>query len=78
LDLLAKAKLLDERDKELALAPISLKDRISASGSAEASVFLVLPFQGVSPGKYKLTIEITESVSAQSSLLQTDLEFISP
>jgi hypothetical protein len=74
LDLLAKAKLLDENGKEFALAPIPLKNNMSAIGAAEAAIYLTLPFQQAPPGKYKLVIEVVEPVSSQSATLSTDIE----
>jgi hypothetical protein len=74
-DLLAKAKLLDEKGKEFELEPISLKNSMSAAGKAEAVVSLTLSFQNVPPAKYRLIIEIAEPASAERETLQTDLEF---
>jgi hypothetical protein len=75
-DLLAKARLLDEKGKEFALEPISLKNSMSAAGKSEAVVSLTLSFQNAPPAKYRLLIEITEPASAERGTLQTDVEFI--
>jgi len=74
LDLLANAKLLDERGKEFPLAPISLKDKVSLGGNTEAAVYITLPFQQVPPGKYKLVLQINEPLSAQSLTLTAEIE----
>ena len=72
----AKARLLDEKGKEYALGPMSLKKAMSPVGGSEAVVVLGLSFQNVPAGKYRFIIEISEAASAETAALQTDLEFI--
>jgi hypothetical protein len=48
---------------------------ISPVSPTECVVGLRLPFQNVPPGKYRLAIETTETGSAQTATIQTDLEF---
>jgi VWFA-related protein len=75
-DFAAKAKLLDEKGREFALPPISLKKVMSPAGKAEAVVALRLPFQDVPPGKYTLVIETTDAAATNATTFRTDLEFI--
>lgn len=74
-ELVAKAKLLDEKGEGLALNPIFLKKLMFPTSNSGVVVGINLEFKGVSPGKYRLFIEITELASSQSAMLQTDLEF---
>jgi VWFA-related protein len=75
MDLVARARLLDEKGERYSLAPIRLKEVLSPAGPSEVVVGLRLPFQSVQPGKYQLVIEITESGTSQSATNRADLEF---
>jgi hypothetical protein len=72
----AKTRLLDEAGKELSLPPFSLEDNSPQPDSTEATIGLNLRFKDVTPGKYRLIIEITEAKSSQTATLQTDLELV--
>jgi VWFA-related protein len=74
-DLVARARLLDEKGGAAALAPISLKNAVSPAGTGEAVVGLSLLFKGVPAGRYRLVIDLSEGASSQTAGLQTDLEF---
>ncbi len=71
-----RAKLVDEKGKEYASGLISLKQAMVLSGKSEAVVAMSLSFQNVPAGKYRLILETREASSAQSAMLQTDLEFV--
>jgi hypothetical protein len=75
-NLTAKARLVDEEEKEYALGPISLKDAVSSLGNGEAVVALSLSFSDALPGKYRLIIETTESSVAETAIARMDLEFM--
>jgi VWFA-related protein len=74
-DLVAKARLLDEKGGAAALAPISLRNAVAPAGTGEAVVGLSLPFQGVPAGRYRLIIDLSDAASSQTAVLQTDLEY---
>ena len=76
-NLVAKAKLLGEKGEEFSVPDaISLDaDTMSRTGD-EAVVGLNLPFKGVTPGKYKLVIETSDTGSSQTVKAQTDIEFV--
>jgi hypothetical protein len=76
--LTAKARMIDEKGKEYSLGTIPLKNMMSVAGNAEAAVALSLPFKDVPPGKYRLIIEASEAASAETTMLETDLELTSP
>lgn len=71
----AYAVLQDAVGKEYVTAPFSLQNNMIAAGRTEAAVSLNLAFRDVPPGKYKLIIKVTEASSAQSAMVQTDIEF---
>ena len=73
-NLAAKAKLMDEAGKEYALDPIPLKNALSLSGKTDAIIGLQLSFPNAPAGKYRLILETVESVSGESTTLQTELE----
>jgi len=75
-NLVARAKITDEQGKELALDPILMKKAISPLGNGMAAVGLALPFRNAAPGKYRLTVQITETASSASTTLQSDLEYV--
>jgi hypothetical protein len=74
--LVAKPKLVNENGKELAWPPIPIDESSSKTGDTEATIGINLPFQNAAPGKYKLLIEISETESSQSTMIQTDLELV--
>lgn len=74
-ELVARARLLDEKGGAAALAPIPLKHAVSPSGTGEAVVGLSLPFKGVPAGRYRLILDLSDAASSQTAVLQTDLEF---
>jgi VWFA-related protein len=73
--LMANAKLLSDKGKELLLSAIPLEANISRSGDA-ATVGLNLPFKDVSAGKYTLLLETSDGESPQPLTVRTDLEFV--
>jgi VWFA-related protein len=73
-ELIAKPRLLNEKGEYFALAPVPLKNLIVPAGNQQGVVLFNLPFQGVSPGKYTLMIEVADAVSAATATLQTDVE----
>jgi len=75
-NLIAAPKLLGDKGEKFELAANSLKDIALPAGPSEAVVGLRLPFANVPPGKYRLVIDLTETGSAQTATLQTELEFI--
>jgi hypothetical protein len=75
-DFVASVKLLNDKGEKYALPPIHLKEVMAPAGPAEAVVGLRLPFQNTPPGQYQLVMEITDTGSAQTTILQTDLEFV--
>jgi VWFA-related protein len=75
-DLIAKPKLLNEKGETIFLEPILLNIIISPAAGGEGGIVLSLPFRGVTPGKYKLVIEVADVVSAEAATLQTDIEFV--
>ena len=77
-NLTAKARIVDEKGKEFSVGPISLKNTMSIAGNAEAAVGLNLLFKDAPPGKYRLIIEASEAASAETTMLETDLELTSP
>jgi hypothetical protein len=48
---------------------------MSVSGNSEAAVALNLLFKDAPPGKYRLVVEVSEAASAQTAILETDLDF---
>jgi VWFA-related protein len=74
-DLVARARLLDEKGGAAALAPISLKNAALPAGTGDAVVGLSLPFKGVPAGRYRLILDLSDSASSQTAVLQTDLEY---
>jgi hypothetical protein len=76
LELLAKATLSDAQGREILLGPIALQKSLSATGHGKAVIGLTLPSRGAAKGKYRLNIQITETSTAQSAVLQTDIEFV--
>jgi VWFA-related protein len=76
-ELTAKATLRDEKGKEYAQEPVSLKTAISPVNQTEAVVGLAMSFSNVPAGKYRLMLEVAEAIPPQSAILQTDLELIS-
>jgi VWFA-related protein len=74
-DFVARAKLIDEKGEGSALTPISLQKAMVPSGTGEAVVGLSLPFKGVPEGRYRLVLDISDAVSSQTAVLQTDIEF---
>jgi VWFA-related protein len=75
-DLIAKAKLVDEKGGETALTPIYLKKLMDFTGAGEAGVGLALPLKGIASGKYRLTVEIIDAFSPQTTAVSTDIEII--
>jgi VWFA-related protein len=74
--LAAKARLVNEKGEEKALPTMALKDIASAAGSAEAVVGLILNFENMSPGKYKLVIDAGDTRQPEIATAQTELEFV--
>ncbi len=75
-NLVAKARIIDEKGKEYSLDPIPLKNMMSIAGNTEAAVALSLLFKDAPSGKYRLIVETSEST--ESATLETDLELTSP
>ena len=75
-DLVANPELLSEKGEQFFLPPINLKEAMSPVSSAEAVVGLRLSFRNAPPGKYRLMIKKTETGSAQTANLQTDIEVV--
>jgi VWFA-related protein len=74
-NLVAKPRLVNDKGTEWSITPLSLKKSVVPTGSGEAVVGLSLPFQRVMPGKYRLSIEVTEGNSVNASVVSTDVEF---
>ena len=55
---------------------LPLDNNIFPTGKNEVVVGLNLPFEKLTPGKYKLVIEAAETSSNQSVTVQTDLQFL--
>ncbi len=72
----AKVQLLGEKGETQNLPPIPLDRNVFPTGKSEATIGLILPFDKVTPGKYKLVIETSEATSNQSVTVQTDLQFL--
>jgi hypothetical protein len=74
--IMATPKLRADSGVEFSLPPVSLDGSISIASDSEATIAITLPFQNANPGKYKLSIEITDTVSSQSASTQADLELV--
>ena len=49
---------------------------VSMASDSEATIAITLPFQNAKQGKYKLSIEITDTASSQTAITQADLELV--
>lgn len=76
-DLTAKASLLDENGKAYVLDPIPLRKEVVLASNTEVAVGCQLSFSKVPPGKYRLEVEISDTVSAETATIQTAVEFVS-
>lgn len=74
-NLTTKARLLDETGKERGIGTIPLKEAMAPVAKGEAVVVVSLTFPNVPAGKYRLVLETSETTSAQTATLQTNLEF---
>jgi hypothetical protein len=74
--IMATPRLRGDNGPELSLPPVSLDGNVSSTGDTEATVAITLPFQNATPGKYKLSIEINDTASSQSAIVQSDLELV--
>jgi VWFA-related protein len=74
-NLTAKTKLLDKKGNATVLELISIKDSVLSLGKGVAAVGLSLPFANIDPGTYRLTVEVMEGISAEHTVLETDVEF---
>jgi hypothetical protein len=72
----AKARLLRDTGEELSIAPVTLEGDQPQSDRTEATVGFNLTFRGMTPGKYKLVIDLTDAASSQTAKVQTDVEFV--
>jgi hypothetical protein len=74
-NLAARAKLQHDKENPITLDPISLKDSILSLENGTAAVGFTLPFRNISPGTYRLEIEILQDVSTVRAALQSEIEF---
>jgi hypothetical protein len=74
-DLTAKARLVGEKGKEIALPPLALNNNLSLVNKSEAAIGFSMTFPDVEPGKYSLVIETTDNASSQIATARADIEF---
>jgi VWFA-related protein len=73
-NLVAEARLTDQKGGIQVLPPIPLEPYLFPTGRNEAMFGLGLPFAEVAPGKYTLAITTSEGGTRRSVLLQADVE----
>jgi VWFA-related protein len=76
--LTAKTKLLGENGEIYQGETYSLKDSIFWEGKTKAILSLMLSFPKAPAGKYRLVLEIGQSGLTEATMLETDLELMTP
>jgi VWFA-related protein len=72
-----KARLVNEKNENCGQVAIDLKQAdLEIVSNSDAAALLNLNFPEAKPGKYILSVEISEPGSSQTSIAQTDLELI--
>lgn len=71
----ARIHLVGENGKNQDLPPISLSQDLTEKGKNDAMIGINLPFENVTPGRYRLSIDTLETVSNQLVTVQTYLQF---
>jgi VWFA-related protein len=73
----ARARLINEKNENSGQVGFDLKQSdLEILNSSEAVASINLSFPDAKPGKYTLSVELSESGSSQSSIAQTDIELI--
>ena len=71
----ANAKLVGENGQEIVLANLPLDQNLSRVGEGEAAVAMTLPFHNPLPGRFKLIVETSDSVTEKKATARTEVEF---
>jgi hypothetical protein len=71
--LIAKAQLADEKGEITEIPPIPLREAAYSTGTSEVAVGFNLPLKELSPGKYHLSVETSDSSRNQKVTSQVDL-----